>query len=252
MRPKLAVIKQIKNKTQMKMKTINKSCAVVAAVSAMNASSLFAGPIGAGSVYMTAPGYSAPPYTDRGPYTAATVTTLTGPALGTFGTFCLGVNIDFSPNTTYNYQLSTSIEALAGGDSHGYGYVSLGTAWFYSQYLARTLPGIGSVNNLTTDALQEAIWTLQGQGADYTAKTGTTPNLFLADVWSQFNSSETNNANGEYDVYALNLTDNNGHYVQPQLAQVPDSTSLLAEVLLVVPFAAGAMIITRRNKGSLI
>jgi hypothetical protein len=66
-----------------------------------------------------------------------------------------------------------------------------------------------------------------------------------------FNSSETNNANGDYGVYALNLTGNDGDFAQPQLAiMVPDSTSIMAEVLVLVPFAFCAVRIVRRNQAA--
>lgn len=208
----------------MKLKT---NCAVIGA-SLFIAPSLFAqivntGVIGTGSLYITAPNYSA--YGDQaGPYVVQNLTPTSGVgASSTFQTFCIGSQVNYYPGSTYNYQISTVVQPLSGVGSPG--YVTWGTAYLYNQFLAGAA-GFGG--NLTIDdALQAAIWQLQNQslsGITFSGPVNTTDvSAFLADAASAAStagiSSDGNNANGAFGIYALNMYSGDT-YVQPQLVQV--------------------------------
>jgi hypothetical protein len=181
-----------------------------------------------------------------------------------FNTFCLGTQVDYSPNTTYGYQISDQVQPPQVGPP---AFVTWGTAWLYSQYRAGNI-GSGSLNNVVNDALQEAIWTLQGQtysgiitlSTDSAAHAAT----LAADLASFLNaaasaasaasvSSDLNNANGAFGVYALNMftgSSSSPSYVQPQLAIVPEPTTMIAGALLLLPLGASTLRVLRRNRGS--
>jgi hypothetical protein len=168
-----------------------------------------------------------------------------------FETFCLGTQVDYSPSSTYNYEISDTVQPAAGVGLPG--YVTWGTAWLYSQYRAGAI-GDGMANDPVNDALQEAIWTLQGQslaGITFSANP-TDFNNFLTDALNAAAAasvSDTSDGNGAFGVYALNLS-SGGTYAQPQLAMVPEPTTIISGVLLLLPFGASAVRILRRQQAA--
>ena len=211
------------------------------------------GVIGNGSLYITAPNYSS--IGDQaGPYVIQNLTPVNGvtPA-PTFETFCIGSQVDYYPNSTYSYQISTVVQPLAGVGAPG--YVTWGTAYLYSKFLANA-PGF--TGNLTLeDALQAAIWDLQNQpisGINFSGPLNTTDvNQFLTDAQSAATAakvdSDGSNANGAFGVYALNMY-SGSTYVQPQLVQlpvapVPEANTVFAGAfagaLLLVPFGRSTL-----------
>jgi hypothetical protein len=199
-----------------------------------------------------------------GEFTAVTTT------LGTFQTFCLEVNEDIGWGTgTYNYQINSGA-VNGGGDAHatdelpGPGYlhpmdnISIGTAWLYSQFRAGNL----NINSTTAAGdLQDAIWYLEGETSSWTgdgyggdgsaflaaAAHGTSTSLSIAEgtPGSIFNDSE-----GAYGVVALNLYTQSGDFAQDQLAMVPEPTTMISGVLLLLPFGASTLRILRRNRAA--
>jgi hypothetical protein len=127
---------------------------------------------------ITAPGYngSGGDGDQAGPYNIAGLTVSSGltplgtvsGGLITFETFCIGTQVDYSPGSGFNYQISDSVEpggtasATGSGVVGPPGFVTWGTAYLYSQYRAGNI-GDGSANDATDDAIQAAIWILQGQ-----------------------------------------------------------------------------------------
>ena len=192
------------------------------------APSLFAqivttGVLGTGSLYITAPNYSA--YGDQaGPYVIQNLTPASGlnPA-STFQTFCIGSQVDYTPGNTYSYQISGTVQPLSGVGSPG--YVTWGTAFLYNQFLSGAAGFGGTLSS--DDALQAAIWELQNQpltGITFSGPLNTTAvNQYLTDAANAAItagiSSDGNNANGAFGIYALNMYSGNT-YVQPQLVQV--------------------------------
>ena len=170
--------------------------------------------------------------------------------LGTFSSFCLEHNEVFTPGGTYN--ATVNLAAMNGGVAtsslRGSDPLSMGTAWLYSQFRAGSLAGYNSGLTATAGQLQNAIWWLEGEiTADQSA------NPFITQIpdaaWRNYNS--TIDANGAFGVVALNLTYRDGRVAQDQLAivpvPVPEPTTIIAGVLLLLPFAVSTI---RRSRKS--
>jgi hypothetical protein len=232
-----------------------KTGSAFAVASLFVAPSLFAQIIGTGSLYITAPNYSSGG-DQAGPYVVQNLTVSTGvtPA-STFQTFCIGSQVDYTPGNTYNYQISDTVQPASGVGSPG--YVTWGTAYLYNQFLAGLL-GVGGSTTISTpgnainDALQAAIWDLQGQSLSGITFSGALNmpdvNQFLNDAavaaMAANVSSDENDASGAFGVYALNMLSAPGAYAQPELVQVPqpplpapvpETSTVFAGGLMLVP-----------------
>ena len=243
----------------MKLQTF---CAFAVA-SLLSAPSLFA-QIGTGSLNITAPNYNGTGGNgdQAGPYLVQISAVATGVIPpSAFQTFCVGSEINYTPGTPYDYQISGTVEP-SGPQPNGVGapgYVTLGTAYLYSQFLAGSL-GIGGStttvasgvgNEQINDALQAAIWYLQGQslaGIQFGPDGLDTAlyNQFLTDAANGVGAGNVeNNAAGAYGVYALNMLSAQGAYAQPELVQiaapVPESSTVFAGAILLVPLGLSAL-----------
>ncbi len=241
------------------------------------APSLFAqivntGNIGTGSLYITAPNFSANG-DQAGPYLVQNLTVSTGvtPVSTTFQTFCVGTEVNYYPGNTYDYQISDVVQPAAGVGSPG--YVTWGTAYLYSQFLAGDL-GVGghsttvaggTANELINDALQVAIWELQGQSLSgitlgeslSTAEANAAQYLTdAANAASGAHTTDTANADGAFNIYALNMY-SGSTYAQPQLvevttppppsAPVPEPSTVIAGALLLVPLGLSTFRVVRNR-----
>jgi hypothetical protein len=211
------------------MKTIKTCCALLGVATILTASNALAT---IGSITLTEDYGNA---NGGGAFTAVT----TG-GLGTFDTFCLAENVLFHPGNTYNYTTSSTI--LPSGSS-----IAIGTAYLYSQFRLGTLSGYTYGSAASADALQAAIWWLQGQnfGADNSFVT-------LAETALGLNDSTITGAYTGSAVFAINLTDSTGTYHQPQLGftAVPEPSTVVAGALLLLPFGVSTVRILRKNKMS--
>jgi len=165
--------------------------------------------------------------------------------LGTFYSFCLNSSVDANSGQTYNY---TSSETITPANNGGPTQVTLGTAWLYSEFNNGGLASYGyDGSTASANELQQAIWYLQGS-------PGGVDNVFVTDAQSALTGlnlgSETNAANGAFGVFALNLTDNNGGPAQPILGMVPEPSTVVAGVLLLLPFGVSTVRILRKDKVS--
>jgi hypothetical protein len=175
---------------------------------------------------------------------------------GTFNTFCLSINTEFSPGTPYAYTVSPTI--VYSPPPNGYPqnpptYISYGTAYIYNQFEHGNATYAGTLNSATANAVQYTIWYLQGllnptyndpRGGAYTSEVS----AMLAQLESDSGKSLADlqaNGNGAFNVEAMNLHD--GIY-QPQLVQVPEPTTMIAAALLLLPFGASTLRILRRNR----
>jgi hypothetical protein len=238
-----------------------KICGAFVGASLFIAPSLFAQIVGTGSLYITAPNY---PPDQAGPYVVQISTVTSGPlsAGTTFQTFCIGSQVDYTPNNTYSYDISEVVTPSSVGTT----FVTWGTAYLYSQFLGGAL---GVDNNSTApassaaalqenDALQAAIWDLQGQslsGITFSQTLDTNDvNAFLTDAQIAAAAagvgSDENNANGAFGIYALNMYSGSTSE-QPELvrAPVPEPDTVFAGVfagvLLLVPFGRNALGLVR-------
>jgi len=177
---------------------------------------------------------------------------------GTFDTFCISINTEFSPGDTYSYTVSPTIVALsapAGYPQNPPTYISYGTAYIYNQFELGNPTYAGTLNPTTANNMQYTIWYLQGllngyvdpRGYDYSSVlggvTGTLAELETATGKSL--SELMANGDGAFGVEAMNLIDGTD---QPQLIQVPEATTMIAGALLLLPFGASAIRILRRNR----
>ncbi len=226
-----------------------KNCCALVGASVFIVPSLFAqivttGVIGNGSLTINAPNYNS--IGDQaGPYVIQNLTPANGvtPAT-TFLTFCIGSQVDYYPGSTYNYQISTVVQPLSGVGSPG--YVTWGTAYLYSQFLAGAIGG-----NLTVDdALQAAIWELQNQpltGITFSGPLNTTDvNQFKTDAQNAATTAgvtDGSNANGAFGVYALNMYSGDT-YVQPQLVEIPTTPVPEANTVFAGAFAGALLLVS--------
>jgi hypothetical protein len=163
--------------------------------------------------------------------------------LGTFTSFCLNNQVYANSGQTYNYVSSdTVVPGNIGGPVPN--YVTLGTAWLYSQFTAGILSGYTYGNAGSANDLQAAIWYLQGSA-------GGVDNYFVTDAGNALGAgSITNAADGAYGVFALTLTDANQNYAQPVLGMVPEPSTVVAGALLLLPFGVSTVRILRKDKMS--
>lgn len=223
------------------MKTINKCFAIIGTASLLAAPNLFAS-FATGTVTVTAPNGGG-----TAPYWVQTDITSSGPNLQNFWTFCLAPLVDFVPGAQYNYDLSTTVVPNQSGSLN---YVTLGTAWLYSQYRQlNPLVGNGGGANAANSALQLAIWFLQGDISSITGLTGAQNLVALAAA--NISGGVTDNANGAYGVYSMNITRVGTQTPgQPLLAVVPEPSTVVAGALLLLPFGVSTLRILRKKQTS--
>jgi hypothetical protein len=221
------------------MKTINTMktcCAMLGAAALLAAPNLFANVSYTGTITVTPAGGNA---NGGGEFKAIA----TG-GLGTFETFCLYSEATGSYNTPYNYVASDTI--IPNDAIHT--VVSIGAAWLYSEFRSGNLTTFVSsyaYDGASKDDLQEAIWKLQNDPAHSIDTPDTLAGLLItAAVLNAVGTAE------DYNVFALNLTDDTGASVQPLLgwAPVPEPSTIMAGALLLLPFGVSTLRIMRKNK----
>ena len=160
-----------------------------------------------------------------------------GGNLGNFQTFCIQDTVYFNPGQTYNYTINTS-------------EVTLGTAWIYDEYRKGVLPGYNYTwstpghTTSSTDA-QEAIW--------YFQNTGPWGDIALLSPGALTYVHDANTAiSGGWhntDVVGLDLWDANHNPAQAQLgiAAVPETSTWVSAVLLLLPMGASTLRILRKH-----
>jgi hypothetical protein len=166
---------------------------------------------------------------------------------GGFLTFCLEYNEYINSGQTYHYNDDLQYYAHKGGvggqTEPDRDYLSLGTAWLYSEFARGNL---GAVN---FGALQKAFWMLENEITFAT-------NAYVTLVQNQFGQGWNTTAGGAYGVSVLNLQqkDNQGRWVHKQSQlyfgglpkQVPDAGS----TALLLVLGVGAMAALRRKRAA--
>ncbi len=169
--------------------------------------------------------------------------------MGTFWTFCLAESVGLDVNANpYHYSVDTTVQPAGSY----YNYVSLGTAWLWGQYRIGAVGNGTATDDPINDALQAAIWYLQGNGNTVSGLAAT----YVSDATTAITllgKNVSDNANGAYDAYAMNLwhTDAAGAitYSQPMLA-VPEPSTVVAGALLLLPFGVSTLRILRKKQVS--
>lgn len=217
------------------MKNIKTYCALLGLATALVTPSVQAGINIGDTGSITVAGTGAPG--GGGPLIAATS------GLGTFTTFCLEVTEHYTGATKY----TVNSGAIAGGFSGGNpDYISIGTAFIYSQFLS------GAVGYADGAAVQQAIWWLEGETTTINSFAYGVRNSLIDLANSALGTTDATIVNnavvGAYGVYVLNLTDDRGNYKQDVLAQVPEPSTVVAGALLLLPFGVSTLRILRKNK----
>lgn len=163
--------------------------------------------------------------------------------LGTFTSFCLNSTVYANTSTTYDY---TSSDTVTPANSGGPANITLGTAWLYSEFCSGDLASYGYVYGDANSAnqLQQAFWYLQGS-------PNGVANAFVLDAQTAVGGviNATNASGGAYGVFALTLTTGET-YAQPILGMVPEPSTVVAGVLLLLPFGVSTVRILRKDKVS--
>ena len=185
-----------------------------------------------------------------------------------FETFCVEMTATFQPGNSYNTSVGTKI--VSGPTTSS--YVSVGTAYLYSQFAQGILKNYNYNQNTsgsgsrayTADELQDAIWYLQGEigtsGNSTTSDSLYTFNastdIFVEMVDSMFGASKALESDVTYGntfgVMALNLTSTSGYntvYDQDQLVYcpVPEPATFAAGAMLLLPLGVSAMRALRKK-----
>jgi hypothetical protein len=161
-----------------------------------------------------------------------------------FQTFSLRYNDQFVL-PTWN-AAGVSDRAVSGGaQSDGGDPISIGTAWLYSQFAAGALegysytPGLGRMQSAS--ALQSAIWWLEEE----TGGNPSSPFVTLAvNALGLDAASLKSDANGAFNVRALNLESGGTTQNMLMTVAVPEPSTVIAGCLLLLPFAFRVL---RRN-----
>ena len=201
--------------------------------------------------------------------------TETGPLASPFQTFCTERSEYLAFGQQYDYRINSGAvqgSGLAGGaDTFDpntllrMDTISIGTAYLYSQFRLGTLAGYNVDRAASAAALQNAIWKLEGEAGSLDGKIGGPAGLTVSQIlYYKFGGDLTlwdNNASfAEYGVVALNLfnggaesqdvvNENGVHYRvnQDVLGMVPEPSTMIAGVLLLLPFGASTLRILRRK-----
>ena len=132
-----------------------------------------------------------------------------------FVTFCVEHNEFLSFGTTYKVA-SITTGAIMGGVSGGNpDPISNATAWLYKSFRAGTLGGYAyvgtnAVRTASADALQDAIWFLEGEIGAVSGQALTWKNLAIA------------NGTSLYGVRVMNVQTLSGGTAQDQLVMIPE------------------------------
>ena len=169
--------------------------------------------------------------------------------LGNFETFCLNKVALANSGQVYNYVSSDNVIPVPAGASNP-DPVTLGTAWLYSEFrsggLASAVGGFTYNDASSADQLQQAIWYLEGSAGGLNNAFVTAANAALQGL-GYGNNSVMNAANGAFGVFALHLTAN-GSDAQPVLGMVPEPSTVVAGMLLLLPFGISTFRIIRKSK----
>ena len=170
------------------------------------------------------------------------------PGSSYFQTFCTELREEYSPGGLYPIS-SIGNAALNNNTGHPVP-ITLGVAYLYSKFAAGTLGGYdysytdGGGRSASAGNLQNAIWSLLGE-QDISLLTGAA----LTDLQNSgiAEADWTAAANGAYGVEDMTL--NNPGQAQDQLViVVPESTTIIAGALLLLPLGASTFKILHKKR----
>jgi hypothetical protein len=170
------------------------------------------------------------------------------PGSSYFQTFCTELLEEYTPGGLYPVS-SIGNNALYNNTGHPVP-ITLGVAYLYSQFAAGTLVGYdynytdGGGRSASAGDLQNAIWSLLGEQS-ITLLTGAA----LTDLQNSgiAQADWTKAANGAYGVADMTL-DNPGQAQDQLVIVVPETSTVIAGALLLLPFGASTLRILRKNR----
>ena len=242
------------------MKTTKVIFALAATASLLAAPSLFASYVNDGQISLSD---GSPTHWGNGG-TFGAVTTPAGGSynFGNFQTFCIEESESIGlPGGPYFYQINTgavkggnggvtTTDSAPGHTGFSMDNISFGTAFLYSQFRAGAF---GALTASQAGQLQNAIWYLEDEinGTGLTSANGVDGtsfyNLALAAAGNDATAAHADSL-GAYGVVALNLFNGDGSVAQDQLAIVPEASSIVAGVLLLLPLGASTIRILRKSR----
>jgi len=156
----------------------------------------------------------------RGQYTATVLSGFAGiidvTGVGSsFDTFCLEKNEFFIPGQNYSATLDVAARngGVSGG-SNGADPISPATAYLYTQFRDGNLGFSSFTNSSDSEALQDALWFLEGEIFSVSGQAQTLVNQALAAGWTDIGNVRVLN------IIGPNGSSGNGS-AQSQLAMVP-------------------------------
>jgi hypothetical protein len=186
---------------------------------------------------------------------------------GNFETFCIDPSHSFTTGKPYYYTISQKTTDPYYYDNRGNrktlaspNYISIGTAFLYSQFLDGNLGDDWTKSDSTL--LQQTFWALEGEISNVSSILNT-GNTFYNDLITQFHNISAAEADaGEDNIYGvavMNLYDpRSGALAQSQLIRcytppvvsVPEPSTIVAGVLLLLPLGVSALKILRRKQAT--
>lgn len=168
-----------------------------------------------------------------GEFTVTVTSGLGSITAGSFQSFCIETSefINFGGN--YNANINS---AAVKGSQPVSDPLSVGTAWLYYQFRLGTLAGYtysGAGRNASADALQDAIWWLEGEGGARNAFINTAEDALYGGHVGKDAQLMGDAAKGLYNVVALNLYAGDT-LAQDQLA-IPEASTWFAGAMMVLP-----------------
>jgi len=141
-----------------------------------------------------------------------------------FQTFCIEGAEYFSPGAAYNVTFGNN--AMYGGNAPNGDPISVGTAWLYHEFQNQTLDGYDwdplATRSTSARDLQNALWSLEGEGGSLTAAYAT----MLTNKFGSVANAMLDN-NGQYPVMVMSLWDAQGNAAQDMLVCIPAPGAIL-------------------------
>jgi hypothetical protein len=167
-----------------------------------------------------------------------------------FQTFCTETSEEFSPGSQYAISSIGNNALYNSSPTQTPVPITMGVAYLYSQFAAGTLTGYdytyGSGRAVSAGILQQAIWYLLGENQDNAQLAG----FALTDLQNSNIQNWTAPANGAYGVGDMVLSEPGQAQDQLVMTAVPEPTTIISGVLMLLPFGASTLRILRRNRAA--
>jgi hypothetical protein len=173
---------------------------------------------------------------------------------GYFQTFCIEASEYFTPGVTYDVTIGD--RAIYGNQPPNGDPISIGTAWLYSQFAAGNLSGYnysyGGLRVNSAGDFQQALWWLEGEnggGRNYFIDTAETALYGAGNTGGVYDTYIQGDANGAYNVVALNLwVVDTDAVAQDQLMVIPEPAGVSFGLLLLLPLCVTKVRIMFRKR----